>query len=204
MPPASVTIAAARRMSGTQSGEVMCVTSTSPACKRAASASEPMMRTVPLPLPGAAPRPRTKGHARATRLPARCAFVCRQVADRCDRARLQHPDLGARVERPFGVLRSAVVAFDPHRELGETPHLGIRKDGPRRFLVSERAGHRPAVSDGLDRRAPCAGPPARPSSTSSCQRGTGPARRCRRPPPRRGRTIPRSRSGPRDPSTGRS
>ena len=32
MPPASVTIAAARRMIGTQSGDVMCVTSISPAC----------------------------------------------------------------------------------------------------------------------------------------------------------------------------
>ena len=34
MPPESVTIAAARRMSGTQSGEVMCVTSTSPSRSR--------------------------------------------------------------------------------------------------------------------------------------------------------------------------
>jgi hypothetical protein len=36
MPPESVTIAAARRISGTQSGAVMCVTSTSPAASRPA------------------------------------------------------------------------------------------------------------------------------------------------------------------------
>ena len=48
MPPESVTIAAARRISGTQSGAVMWVTRTSPSCSRAASSREAITRTVPL------------------------------------------------------------------------------------------------------------------------------------------------------------
>ena len=57
MPPESVTIAAALRISGTQSGAVMCVTSTSPSFSRVASASSAITRTGPLASPGAAPRP---------------------------------------------------------------------------------------------------------------------------------------------------
>ena len=57
MPPESVTIAPARRNRGSQSGEVMCVTSTSPSFRLAASASETSTRAAPLALPGAPPRP---------------------------------------------------------------------------------------------------------------------------------------------------
>ena len=61
MPPESVTIAAARRIRGTQSGAVMWVTRTSPAPSRAASDSSATSRTTPVALPGAAPRPRSSG-----------------------------------------------------------------------------------------------------------------------------------------------
>ena len=56
MPPESVTIAAARRIIGTQSGAVMRATSTSPSA-RSAAVREETMRTGPLAEPGAAPSP---------------------------------------------------------------------------------------------------------------------------------------------------
>ncbi len=59
IPPESVTIAAALRISGTQSGAVMWVTRTSPSTSSAASSREPITRTVPLAIPGAAPSPLT-------------------------------------------------------------------------------------------------------------------------------------------------
>ncbi len=58
MPPESVAIAAARRMSGTQSGAVMRVTSTDPSVNLPASARDARRLTGPLACPGAAPSPR--------------------------------------------------------------------------------------------------------------------------------------------------
>ena len=63
MPPASVTIAAARRMIGTQSGDVMCVTRISPACIAPSSAGDSSTRTAPVARPGLAPKP-VDEHAR--------------------------------------------------------------------------------------------------------------------------------------------
>ena len=57
MPPESVTIAAARRISGTQSGAVMCATSTSPSPSSPASASEVTTRTRPAAEPGRGAEP---------------------------------------------------------------------------------------------------------------------------------------------------
>ena len=59
IPPESVTIAAARRISGTQSGVVMCATRTSLPLSSPASASEVTTRARPEAQPGAAPRPRS-------------------------------------------------------------------------------------------------------------------------------------------------
>ena len=53
-------MAAARRISGTQSGAVILVTSTSPSWNCPASASEPRTHTGPLAEPGAAPSPRSR------------------------------------------------------------------------------------------------------------------------------------------------
>ena len=49
-PPRLVTIAAARFMTGSQSGSVMSATSTSPFCTRAISAASRMMRATPAPM----------------------------------------------------------------------------------------------------------------------------------------------------------
>ena len=49
-PPRLVTIAAARFITGSQSGSVMSVTSTSPARTRSISAAERTMRTGPCPI----------------------------------------------------------------------------------------------------------------------------------------------------------
>ena len=46
-PPWSVTMAAARFMIGTQSGSVVCVTSTAPSTKRSMSFGLSMMQTLP-------------------------------------------------------------------------------------------------------------------------------------------------------------
>ena len=59
IPPESVTIAAARRIRGTQSGAVMWVTSTSPSASSALPPSAAITRTGPAATPGAAPSPRT-------------------------------------------------------------------------------------------------------------------------------------------------
>jgi len=59
MPPESVTIAAAFRISGTQSGAVMWVTRTSPGSRLSADSSDATIRTGPEAAPGAAPSPRT-------------------------------------------------------------------------------------------------------------------------------------------------
>ena len=61
MPPASVTIAAARRMSGTQSGEVIAATSTSPGSSLDDSPTVESTRTRPVAVPGLAPSPRSSG-----------------------------------------------------------------------------------------------------------------------------------------------
>ena len=49
-PPRLVTIAAARFMTGSQSGSVMSATSTSPVCTRAISVASLMMRAGPAPM----------------------------------------------------------------------------------------------------------------------------------------------------------
>jgi proteasome lid subunit RPN8/RPN11 len=59
MPPESVMIPAARRNVGTQSGEVIGATSTSPVCSCAPSAGDRRMRTLPVATPGDAPSPET-------------------------------------------------------------------------------------------------------------------------------------------------
>ena len=59
MPPESVTMPAARRMVGTQSGEVIGATKTSPACSCAPWSGVLSTRTLPLATPGEAPRPVT-------------------------------------------------------------------------------------------------------------------------------------------------
>ena len=49
-PPRLVTIAAARFITGSQSGSVMSATSTSPGCTRLMSASERTTRATPVPI----------------------------------------------------------------------------------------------------------------------------------------------------------
>ncbi len=60
IPPPSVTTAAARRMTGTQSGLVIGATNTSPACSRSAWSGVRSTRTTPAARPADAARPRTR------------------------------------------------------------------------------------------------------------------------------------------------
>jgi hypothetical protein len=60
MPPASVTTPAARRIAGTQSGEVIGATSTSPSLKVSICETLVSTRTLPERTPGDAPRPASK------------------------------------------------------------------------------------------------------------------------------------------------
>ncbi len=70
MPPASVTIAAERRISGTQSGDVIRVTSTSPFSSACPCAIVVTTRTRPDATPGLAPSPRASTPAPSDALAA--------------------------------------------------------------------------------------------------------------------------------------
>ena len=150
MPPESVTIAAARRISGSQSGEVMCVTSTSPSPRLAASVERGEHARGAA---GAAGRPAEAAQQHRLRLrllamPWR--RTPRLVVQRGDRAALQHPQRAVGVERPLGVLRSAVVLLDAPAELGDGDDLLVGEHRPQRLLLGEGALTGAAVGGVLD------------------------------------------------------
>ena len=154
IPPLSVTIAAERRISGTQSGEVMCVTSTSPLARLPESASVVRMRTAPLPEPGAPPSPCS------STLPGCAAAVGdrsgRRLRDspmrteRGDRPALKHPELAVGVKGEFSVLRRAVVLFDRATLAGNRDYLVVGEHRLVRLLFSGRPRGGSTVSRRLD------------------------------------------------------
>src|SRR6185369_818420 len=120
MPPLSVTMAAARRITGTQSGEVISATSTSPSRNWSSSAGERRMRARPLARPGEPARPVSRGVAAA--VPPRPAPGDAPAAHGADRPGLHQVGL-AGLHRPFHVLRRAVVVLDPDGQAGELDSL---------------------------------------------------------------------------------
>ncbi len=103
MPPASVTIAAARRMIGTQSGDVMRVTSISPACIADSSLGDSRTRTAPIARSGARAQSVDEGFALAWRRRT-ARRGCR--LQRRDRPALRQIDRVA-LDRELEVLRHA-------------------------------------------------------------------------------------------------
>ena len=195
MPPESVTIAAARRISGTQSGAVMWVTSTSPSRSSPASASDgspapvrprcparrrgrataPGRRRGPWPGSGSGRRGSPGGTA-ASRLRRR-----RRTPTRCPGAR-----------------RSGLVAARARRSAAPP-----RRRGPAgRLLAGQLAGHRAAAVDRLDHQLLVADLAAIDRQRRPCRRRSGQARPRPRRPPRRGRRRPRSPGGRRGPMAG--
>ena len=120
-PPRSVTSAAARRRMGTQSGEVMGATSTSPAWRRSPSdgiSQDPHGS-------GALTRARRPDRTRARVGPSGSGSagepgaVRRRRDRRGDRSGLDQPDGSLAVDGPLDVLGSAVVALDAQGQLGQ-------------------------------------------------------------------------------------
>ena len=192
-PPESVTIAAARRISGTQSGAVMCATSTSPSSNCAASASVVSTRTAPA--RGARRGSETaQQHGPAARW-ARCAAAA-VPRRRGDRPRLEHPDVAVGVKGPLRVLRRAVVVLDADRR-------APRGCEPRRRSSAGACGsssrQQPRlgapVGRGLDHELLGVDLARDDRERGPCRRRSGRARRCPTRPPRRGRRSPRSRAG---------
>ena len=117
-PPRLVTIAAARFITGSQSGSVMSATSTSPLCTRVISLTSRMMRAGPAPMRWPIERPLDE-HLRLA-LEREALHGAAGAALHGFGPRLQDVDLaGLAVLAPLDVHRAAVVLLDDQRLLGE-------------------------------------------------------------------------------------
>ena len=128
-PPRLVTIAAARFITGSQSGSVMSATSTSPGWTRFMSLIERITRALPAPIFWPIERPSASTSARACCVSLELeAFDLRRASARLHRfrARLHDVELaGGAVLRPFDIHRTPVVLLDHERLLRELVHVGI-------------------------------------------------------------------------------